>query len=272
MLAALGGCSTVRLAYGQAPSLAYWWIDDFVDLSDAQSTVLRQDIDAFFEWHRTQELPLYTERLKQWQTMAGQDTTAEQSCKQFDILRAAYQRSVDRSIEVFARLALGLQPNQLQHLARHHAKSNQKFADEWLEDGAEAQKERLFDKSLDRYETLYGNLSPVQRIALRTRIQTSAFDPQRVQAERKRRQSDLLATLKQVQAQPPQAANLLRQWHARVLNSPDPSYAAYSKALIREGCDQYAALHNTTSPGQRAEAVKTLKRYETDLIALQRPD
>jgi hypothetical protein len=272
MIAALSGCSAVRLAYGQGPSLAYWWIDDFVDLTDAQSTILRKDIDRFFNWHRTQELPQYTERLRQWQSMASQDTTADQSCQQFDILRAAYQRSADRSLDVFVRLALSLQPDQLQHLMRHHTKSNQKFKDEWLEDGVQAQHNRLFDKTLDRYETLYGNLSADQQTALRARIKSSAFDPQRVQAERQRRQADLLDTVKQVQEQPAQAATLLRQWHARVLNSPDPQYAAYAQTLIREGCEQYAALHNTTNPLQRAHAVRTLKQYEHDLMALQRPD
>ena len=272
LLAALGGCSAIRLAYGQAPSLAYWWIDDFVDLTDAQSTALRKDINNFFAWHRAQELPLYVQRLEEWQTLATQDTSAEQSCQQFEILRAAYQRSVEHSIEPFARLALGLQPEQLQHLARHHTKSNQKFADEWLDDGEVTRHSRLFDKAIDRYETLYGDLSPAQRNALQARTKASGFDPVRVQAERKRRQADLLTTLKQVQAQPAQATALLRQWHNRVLNSPDPSYAAYSRAVIREGCEQYAALHNTTSAQQRAHAANTLNQYESDLIALQRTD
>jgi hypothetical protein len=269
---ALGGCTAVRLAYGQAPSLAYWWVDDFVDLTDAQSSTLRKDIDGFFAWHRAQELPVYADRLKQWQTMAAQDTTAEQSCQQFDTVRAAYQRAAEHSIDAFARLAIGLKPEQHQHLIRHHSKSNKKFADEWLDDGVKAQKERLFDKALDRYETLYGDLNPTQRAYLKERAQVSAFDPQRVQAERQRRQADLLSTLKQAQAQPNQAASLLRQWHNRVLNSPDPSYAAYAKALIQEGCAQYAALHNTTSPQQRAHAVDLLRSYEDDLRALARPD
>ena len=107
---------------------------------------------------------------------------------------------------------------------------------------------------------------------MEARIAKSTFDPQRVLAERKRRQTDLQATLKQAQTQPAQATTLLRQWHNRVLNSPDPSYAAYSKMVIREGCEQYAALHNTTTQQQRAQSVKTLKQYETELLALQRPD
>ena len=247
-------------------------MDDFVDLSDAQSSVLRKDIDAFFAWHRSEELPLYAERLKQWQTMATQDTTGEHSCQQLDVVLAAYQRSAERSIQPLTRLAVGLKPDQLQHLVRHYAKSNRKFADEWLDDGVQARKERLFDKTLDRYETLYGTLSQPQRTLLKVRTDASAFDPQRMQVERQRRQTDLLATLKQAQAQPAEAANLLRQWHARALNSPDASYAAYAKVVMRQGCDQYAALHNTTSPEQRAHAVGVLKGYETDLLALTRPD
>ena len=33
---ALVGCSMLRLAYSQGPSLAYWWIDGYADLNDAQ--------------------------------------------------------------------------------------------------------------------------------------------------------------------------------------------------------------------------------------------
>jgi hypothetical protein len=272
LMVALGACSTVRLAYKQTPTLAYWWIDDFVDLSDAQSTTLRKDINAFFTWHQTQELPEYANRLKQWQAMARQDTTGEQSCQQFEVLRAAYLRSAERAIEPLTRLALNLQQTQLEHLSRHHAKSNLKFTDEWLEGGPKKRQNRLFDRALDRYETLYGELNSSQRAALKARTQSSAFDPQRVHTERQRRQADLLASLKKAQAQPAEAAALLRQWHARTLTSPDPAYAAYAKGLIRDACEQYAALHNSTSPEQRTHAVETLQNYETDLRALLRSD
>ena len=49
----LVGCSALRLAYNQAPSLGYWWIDGYADLNEAQTGQLRRDIDAFFAWHRT---------------------------------------------------------------------------------------------------------------------------------------------------------------------------------------------------------------------------
>ena len=44
----LVGCSALRLAYNQAPSLSYWWIDGYADLNEAQTGQMRRDIDAFF--------------------------------------------------------------------------------------------------------------------------------------------------------------------------------------------------------------------------------
>lgn len=41
--ALLAGCSTVRLAYNQVPHLAYWQLNRYLDLSDAQTERVRAD-------------------------------------------------------------------------------------------------------------------------------------------------------------------------------------------------------------------------------------
>ena len=272
LLLALSACSTVRIAYNQAPTFTYWWVNDYVDLSDAQSAPLRKDLDAFFAWHRTQELPLYTERLKHWQAIATRDLTPAMACTEFEATRAAYQRAMERALPPLTRVALSLQGPQFQALTKKHAKSNEKFEKEWLSGSPEERLERRLDKATERYENLYGTLTTPQRQLLKSLTQRSSFDPTRTQAERQRRQGDLTDSLKQAQAQPDKAPAILRGWHERVMRSPDTAYASYSEANIQDNCAQFAALHNTTSPEQRAQAVKTLKRYEGDLLALQRPD
>ena len=264
----LSACSTVRLAYSQAPTLGYWWIDSFVDLSDSQSVRLRRDIDDFFDWHAREELPAYAERLRQWQALSMKDSNPDLACSQFTVLQQAYLRSIDRSIEPLSRLAVSLTPAQLDHLQRHQAKSNRAFEDDWLKVSLADRRERLLKKAEDRYETLYGDLNPAQIEALRSRVQRSSFDPQRVQAERMRRQTDLLNTLKTAKADTAQATQLLRAWHQRVMSSPTPGFPAYSQQLIREGCEQFASLHNSTSAEQRLHAVGVLNGYETDLRSI----
>jgi hypothetical protein len=41
---------------------------------------------------------------------------------------------------------------------------------------------------------------------------------------------------------------------------------------VKEGCAQFAAMHNSTSPEQRQHAVELFKRYEDDLRALSAQD
>ena len=268
----LAACSAVRLAYNQAPSLGYWWIDGYADLNDAQTTVMRRDIDSFFAWHRSSELPSYISRLQQWQQLAAADSTPDQTCAQFTQVQTAYLRMIDRALEPMARLATTLTPAQLQHMQRHYAKGNKEFEGNYVRVSAEERLENLLERATDRYETLYGDLSDAQLKLLRERIRQSPFDGPRVHAERLRRQSDLLKTLRELQAErsatPTAAVAALRGWHDRVMQSPTPGFPAYGDALVRSGCEQFAALHNTTTAEQRAHAVRVLKDYETDLRAL----
>ena len=271
----LSACSMLRLAYGQGPSLAYWWIDGYADLNDAQTVQMRRDIDGFFAWHRGAELPYYITRLQQWQQLAAAESSTDLVCAQFDVLRAAYLRVIDRSLEPMARLALTLTPAQLQHLQRKYAKNNQEFERDYIRVSAEERIDHLMDKALERYDTLYGSLNDAQLRQLRERIRQSPFDAVRVNAERLRRQTDLVKTLRELQADRnttvATATTALRRWHERVMQSPIPGFAAYSDSLVRNGCEQLAAVHNSTTPEQRAHAVQVLKGYETDLRAVAAP-
>ncbi|MFP8779508.1 DUF6279 family lipoprotein [Hydrogenophaga sp. RWCD_12] len=275
LLQLLSACSMLRLAYGQGPSLAYWWIDGYADLSELQTVQMRKDIDGFFAWHRGSELPYYVTRLQQWQQLATAESNTDLVCAQFDVLRAAYLRVVDRSLEPMARLALTMTPAQLLHLQRKYAKNNQEYERLYIRVNNEERIAHLMDKALERYEPVYGSLNDAQLKLLRERIRQSPFDAVRVNAERVRRQADLIKTLRELQADRSAtvatATNALRRWHERVMQSPIPGFAAYSDGLVRNGCEQFAAIHNTTTPEQRTHAVQVLKGYETDLRAVAAP-
>ncbi|MDZ4102756.1 MAG: DUF6279 family lipoprotein [Hydrogenophaga sp.] len=265
---AITACTAARLAYNQAHNATYWWLDSHVDFNNGQSTPVRGDINAFFQWHRTNELPLYAGLLQRWQTLAAQDLTGAQVCAEFDVIRQRIDRAADASVQPMARLALQLDAAQLEHLKSRQAKSNTEFEDDFLQAAEEARIEKRFDRALSRSEMLYGSLNATQKELVRNNIKASPFDPQRTQAERLRRQADLLQTVKQAQAAPDTAAERVRGHIARVIQSPTPGYKAYADELVRQGCAQFAQLHNTTTPEQRANAVRVLKGYEDDLRVL----
>jgi len=265
----LSACSTTRLAYNQAPNLLYWWLDGYMDFTSAQSTQARQDIDTFLAWHRSNELPTYARQLQQWQALATQDMSPAQACAQFETVRAAVQRASERGLEPITRLGQQLDREQMAHLQRHQDKGNESFAEEYLEGSPEERLNRRVDQAVSRSESLYGRLSPTQRDLVRQGLQQSPWDPQKALQERQRRQSELRQTLQTLQnSSNGNALNASRSYLTRVLQTPTAGYNANSLALVQHGCAQFAALHNTTSAEQRANAVRVLKGYEDDMRAL----
>lgn len=264
----LAACTATRLAYNQAPTLSYWWIDRHVDLNATQTTQTREDLKTFFQWHRNQELPAYAGLLQQWQGMAPDRLTSAQVCTQLDDIRARLDRVADEAIEPLARLARQLTPEQLEHLKQQQAKSNTDFEKDFLRGSPDQRLNKRLDKAVERSESFYGTLSAAQRDLLRDLLQKSPFDAQRTQSERLRRQADLLQTVRDVQANPARAEQLVREHIARIRQSPDAAYNTYNEALLRQGCSQLATLHNSTTPEQRGAAVRALKTYEDDLRTL----
>jgi hypothetical protein len=261
---ALSACTAARLAYNQAPTISYWWLDAYVDLDDAQSTQTRDALDQFFQWHRQNELPVYAGRLREWQALAPTDLTPAQACVQFEDVRERIERAADRTVEPFTRLALQLTPAQLEHLQRHQARSNEEFEKDFLRGNPEQRLKKRLERATSRSEMLYGTLSKEQLALLRELIQSSPFDAQRTQAERLRRQADLLQTVRDAQAAPARAPQLVREHYARVKHSPAPGYDDYQRELVRQGCAQFARLHNSTTPEQRANAGRVHTGYQDD--------
>ena len=71
------GCTALRFGYNQAPTLAYWWLDGYVDLDSAQGERTQAALDTWFRWHRREALPIYAQQLEQVAQQALAPTTPE---------------------------------------------------------------------------------------------------------------------------------------------------------------------------------------------------
>ena len=52
-LALLSGCSLLRLTYPQLPTIAYWWLDGYVDFTVAQAPRVQEQLAEWLRWHRS---------------------------------------------------------------------------------------------------------------------------------------------------------------------------------------------------------------------------
>ena len=177
---ALAGCSAIKLGYGNGVNLAYWWLDGYLDFSDAQQPQVRGELERLHAWHRQQELPRVIELLARAEQLAPGAVSAAQACAIVADVRTRMQALAERADPAVVGIAMTLTPAQLRHLERKHRKNDDKFRREWIDVPPAEQKEKRVDFLQERFEMIYGRLEAPQRAVLRRGVEQSLFDPQRI--------------------------------------------------------------------------------------------
>ncbi len=278
MLLLLGGCSAVRVGYNQAPTLAWWWLDGYMDFDAEQAPRVKDALAQWFAWHRTTQLPDYAELLAAARAQVLQPATPQQVCRWADELRARLSTALDHGVPLAAGLLPSLKPAQLVHLEQRYRKANRDFAGDFLQQ-PDARLKAAVKRTVDRAEMLYGRLDEPQKKLIAAGVAESPFDPEAWFAERRALQDQTLQTLSRLTAGGPAradpASNLagLQALAARMQRAPAGPYRSYQQRLQDYNCAFIAQLHNSTTPVQRQAARERLASWEDDLraLALQKP-
>ena len=271
LLLALTGCGTTRLAYNNAPSLSFWWLDTYFDFDSEQALRMRADLQTAHVWHRKDELPLVAAELANLKARALQNATPEQTCKLAADVQARVSAPLERLVPTIAAIAPSLSDAQLLHLEREFEKRNRSWREDYLDGTPQERIDHRLKQAAERTESFYGRLRPEQISWLRGQIVASDYDANVQYREILRRQQDALLTLRQVRASkstPVQAQAALMALLERSFASPDASYRQYMARILQQGCSVMTELHNGMSPPQRAKLLDTLQSYDDDLRAL----
>jgi Family of unknown function (DUF6279) len=270
-LSLLGACSALRIGYGTAPDLVYWWLDNYIDFNDTQTPRVRESIKQWFAWHRRSEVPEYAAQLQRAQTEVLADTTPARVCEWQAELTKRGETAIDRIAPAAADLMLTITPDQLKSIDRKYAKTNAEFRDEYLQGDPRKRAEANLKRTLERAEMLYGRLDDSQRARISETLARSPFDPEVWFAERRQRQLEVLQTLRKLtteNANREQALIALRSYVDHLQRSPREGYRRYAERLVEFNCRFAANLHNATTAAQRRNAVDKLAGWEGDLRAI----
>ena len=270
-LAGLAGCSATRLSYNQGSTLAWFWLDNQVDFNAAQKPLVKSALDDWFAWHRATQLPDVAELLADVRQQAADKVTATQLCRTADTLQQRalvwYLQALPSAVGVVAKAT----PAQIDELDKRLTKSREESSKEYLQnDPAERRKEQL-KRTVERYETFYGKLDAAQRQQVAAALADSPFDVNRMMAERRQRQTEMIETLRRLVAERPDPATTmgtLRGLVEQSFNSPRADYRAYSQQVTQAGCVHVASLHNSTTPTQRRFLQTKLQEWEEDARVL----
>ena len=271
----LTGCSAVRLGYNKLPEIASWWLDSYIDFTDAQGPQAKVALQKLQAWHRKEELPAIAELLAQAQALAPQNITPEQACKIWEGAQIRIESFIQESGRLAAPIVSQLSAKQLKHLEKEWASRNEDWKKQWLQGTPDTRIKKRVDLAAERFNSFYGDLNTEQRQLLKQQFSQSVWTPEWGYQQRLKRQQDQLSALQAMSSEVTKPGMSLPQvekmMQALMLQSVRPrDEAELSKQLQFEqrACQNLAQLHNTMSPAQRLKAQRKLKDYETDVREL----
>ncbi|MDP4302428.1 DUF6279 family lipoprotein [Leptothrix discophora] len=274
------GCSALRLAYGQGPTLTYWWLDAHVDFDNAQAPKVRAAIEQWFDWHRREPLADLSGLLDQAAVDLRGELTPAQACTWWQRLSDRRDRYLQRLAVPMAEVAATLRPDQITHIRARFDKVNADWREEMLDPDPRRRAKASVERVIERAERLYGRLDREQREWVADWMRRSPWDAQRWLDEREADQRETIALLNELSLHtglggqnltPAQRVEKVRAWMRRVVEPSSDVNRAQQERVLENQCGFAAALQARTTPGQRDHAGDTLRGWAEDLRSHQLP-
>jgi hypothetical protein len=269
--ALLVGCNALRLGYSNGPQLAWWWIDGYFDFNREQAPKVKRGIEQWFEWHRSTQLADYAALLEKAALEVTEPTTAAAVCQWQTLVGERLAPAADKAAALAAELLPSLAEPQIKHLEERYARINAERREDFLQPVPAERMKASMERTLKRIEMVYGPLGDAQRKVIGAGLAESPFDAEAWLADNQRRQRDVLATLRKLVAERPDAAARLAALRALVDRLDDPPTEAMreQQARLRDfNCAFAAQIHNSTTPAQRMTARDNIRGWEADVRSL----
>lgn len=264
----MGGCSTLRIGYGQGSTLGLWWLDRYVDFTAEQRPLARAAVQQWFAWHRRSQLAEDASLLEQAARESLQDATAAQACRWVGVLERKRDLYVAQIAPAMAEIGATLSAEQLRHIEQRFAKNSEAWREEHAQADPKERDEEAVARVEDRAEMLYGSLERSQRSFIAEQVRRSPWEPERWLNERHADQRELMQLLRQLGQgglSPELRTEPLRADLLRLLQPSNDALRQYREALYRYQCRFTAELHNRMTPKQRQHAADKLDGWARDL-------
>ncbi len=266
LIAALGACGVVNLAYNNAPTAVAYVVDDWVDLNSTQRAWLKGRVEKLLDWHRSSELPTYRKLLADAHDQVAKPVAVAQLDGFYGHGKQAVERLTEKAMPDIVAFLQMLEPSQIAFLEKKLADENEKLASEMKLGLAERRKKRV-ERYTDRFEGWFGRLSQEQLATLKARVEEMPFSEELRLADRKRWQTDFVGLLKNKS----DAATLERELRILLLAPEQRRAEAYRVKWEMQqqiATRLTAELLQTASPKQRQSIQRKLAGYAEDVGGL----
>jgi hypothetical protein len=188
-------CNKLKLGYEYADWLVTYSVEDNFDLDKPQRAMLKDEVSAYFHWHRGQILPIYADFATWIAESARNGIKPAEVDSGYARYRILYRRTLEPVVEKSVNLLVTLSPEQvdqwLERVRRKNAKMRKSFSG-----SPEERLEHRFVKIVDELEDWTGKLSKDQKARIKALNRTLPWNGNLYLEMRERVQDHLADMLK----------------------------------------------------------------------------
>lgn len=264
----LGGCSMLRVGYGQLDTIAGWMAQDYFELEAVQRDALSRRLQNLHGWHRREQLPEYARFFGELRDRVQKGTRAEDVQWMVDGIKTRFATIAARAAPDAAELLAELNPAQIEALRKRFEADNRKFIREHrLDQPQAARKQAQQRRLLSQIRDWVGPLSSEQETRIIALIQPLPLSESLRHEDRLRRQKEFFALLEQ-RGNRTAFAPRLRDWLVNWEHGRSPELARNMDEAWRKRAEFYAAVDKLLNPEQRSHLTGRLQDYIEDFREL----
>ena len=264
-------CGLAKVGYRNGDTVGMFMLDRYLDLSSEQADFIKPRLHQLLVWHRTTQLKEYVVFLQGLKSRTARPLTTAEVQAVTEEGRTYAMATIDHAVPDLAAIATILTPDNVRALQKRFEDDSAKWRREFMKGDEERQRKARYERTLERVEEWYGRFSRDQRDRIRALSDARPFNNGIVIAERERRQHELVALLTKVEREkPPRDAivAMLTGYVERFERNPDPDRRAFLEGYRHATEEMDAAIHNLSTPQQRAHAEKKLQEWVDDFRSL----
>lgn len=271
LITTLLGCSRTEMAYNNLDWIIENWLDDFVDMTDAQQLSWEKNLQKALNHHRSHELPQIADMLADVE--AGVKHGMDQDTLRCitERLKGGYERHVEIAVSTAVPLLSNLSTAQIDEMEAAINDRNADYQEEFIDISA---KQRLADRQenlLDQIEKWTGELSEQQSKQVEQAVKRFPDLTKARFTYRKQQQAKMLTLLRTPEANAKAKANTLKTFLLAWARdgSEQPAHLVKGLDETRQATLQLIEqLAQTLNDEQKNELMENVGNLRTDLNAI----
>jgi len=262
----LSGCASTQLAYNHADWFLENRADHYFDLNGHQEQQIEEQIAVLHQWHRSNQLPLYTELFAEIERRSYRSLNYEDMVWLEQQIGDLYQQLMAKVIVVLSQVMENLSEQQVTYFAKEIEKELQEDIKEAAEPAARLARQRE-KKATGRFKDFYGKLNEQQQRL----ITANLIDLPNITPYSLKHRAEINA---QLITQLSSGANTqqLQAYLALIWLDPEQNYSEAYRLSLEQGREviyrMIPAVHNSASPRQLDYFRDRLKDYGRDFSVL----